>query len=65
MANKRVERTDLRCEPSAIGGCRHNVIIETAVVPYIRFGAVLTKREVLALIECLGAGLREAEPGEQ
>jgi hypothetical protein len=65
MANRKVGRTDFRCEPSAIGGRRYNVAIETAVAPYARFGAVLTKRELLALIECLGAGLREGDGAEQ
>lgn len=33
---------------------------ETGAPLYVKFGAVLTKREVLALIECLGVSLRES-----
>jgi hypothetical protein len=61
MASRKVGRTDFRCEPSAVAGQRYNVAIETAVAPFVRFGAVLTRRELLALIDCLGVGLKEGQ----
>ena len=65
MAKKSIGRMDFRCEPSAIGGGRYDVAIETAASPYVKVSAVLKKREVLALIECLGVGLREGEQGNE
>jgi len=56
MALKTTEGTTFRFEPSAIDG-RYNVSIETGTHPYVKFGAVLTRREVQALIECLSRGL--------
>ena len=61
MAQKNVGRTNFRCEPSAVGERRYNVEIEIAAAPFVKFGAVLTRRELLALIECLGVGLHEGE----
>lgn len=65
MASRKVGRTDFRCEPSALAGRRYNIAIETAVAPYMSFGAVLTQQELTALIQCLNAGLREHEEGEK
>jgi hypothetical protein len=48
------------CKASAIKG-RFDVEFETGAPAYVKFGAVLTKRDVLALIACLGASLRESE----
>jgi hypothetical protein len=48
-----------RCKPSAIQG-RFDVEFETGAPTYLKFGAVLTKRDVLALIECLGVSIRES-----
>ena len=47
------------CKPSAIKG-RFDVEFETGAPTYVKFGAVLTRREVLALMECLGLSLRES-----
>ena len=55
----------MSCEPSALAGRRYNIAIETAVAPYMSFGAVLTQQELTALIQCLNAGLREHEEGEK
>jgi len=62
LAQKTVGRTSFRCEPSAIGERRYDVAIEITAPPYAKFGAVLTRREVLALIDCLREGFREGEP---
>jgi len=59
MTHKTTDRTTFRFEPSAIDG-RYNVSIETGTPPYVKFGAVLTRREVQALIECLSIGLRDS-----
>ena len=58
MSHKATDRTTFRFEPSAIDG-RYNVSIETRTHPYVKFGAVLTRQEVQALIECLNRGLRD------
>jgi hypothetical protein len=63
-ARKNTERTTFRFKPSAIKG-RFDVEFETGAPTYVKFGAVLTKRQVLALIECLGAGLRDSEEAEK
>ena len=57
IAHKTIGQTTFRFEPSAINS-RYNVSIETGTPPYIKFGAVLTRREVQTLIECLSAGLQ-------
>jgi hypothetical protein len=59
-----IGRVTFHFRPSAIDG-RFDIEFETGAPTYVRFGAVLTRREVLALIECLGAGLRDGEQGEQ
>jgi hypothetical protein len=65
VARKTTERTTFNFEPSAIDG-RYNVSIETGTPPYVKFGAVLTRREVQALIECLSVGLQDrAEEDEK
>jgi hypothetical protein len=64
VAHKTIGRRTFRFKPSAIKG-RYDVEFETGGPAHVKFGAVLTRREVLALIECLGAGLRESEQGDE
>jgi hypothetical protein len=64
MADKTIGRTTFRFRPSAIKG-RFDVEFETGGPTHVRFGAMLSKREVLALIECLGVGLRESEQDDK
>ena len=64
VAHKTIGRVTFRFKSSAITG-RFDVEFETGAPAHVKFGAVLTKREVLALIECLGVGLRESEQGEK
>ena len=52
------------CKPSAIRG-RFDVEFETGAPAFVKFGAVLTKREVLALIDCLGVSLRESSEDQK
>jgi hypothetical protein len=59
VAHKTADGTTFRFEPSAIDG-RYTISIETGTHPYVKFGAVLTRREVQALIECLSLGLRDS-----
>jgi hypothetical protein len=54
---KKTAAITFRFEPSASDG-RYNVSIEMGMHPYVKFGEVLTRREVQALIECLNLGLR-------
>jgi hypothetical protein len=61
---KTIKRNTFSFKPSAIKG-RFDVEFETGPPTYARFGAVLTKREVQALIECLGAGLRDSENNDK
>lgn len=63
-ANKPVNDTTFRFEPSAIDG-RYNVSIETGTHPYVKFGAVLTREEVQKLIDCLSRGLRDTDEEEE
>jgi hypothetical protein len=58
-ARKTTART-FHCKASAIKG-RFDVEFETGAPNYVKFGAVLTKREVRALIECLVASVRKSE----
>jgi hypothetical protein len=58
--HKTTDHATFRFEPSAIDG-RYIVSIETETPPYVKFGAVLTRQEVEALIECLSRGLRDTE----
>jgi len=62
--HKAIGRVTFLFRPSAIDG-RFDIEFETGAPAYVKFGAVLTKREVRALIECLGEGLRDSEQGEQ
>ena len=65
MAQKNVRRrTTFRFQPSAIKG-RYDVEFESTAPAHVKFGAVLTKQEVLALIECLSSGLRETDQREE
>ena len=57
--HKKTGRT-FHCKASAIKG-RFDVEFETGAPNYVKFGAVLTKRELLALIECLGESVRGSE----
>lgn len=61
--HKTIGRTTFRVRPSAING-RFDIEFETGAPTYMKFGALLTKREVLALMECLGEGLRDGEHGD-
>lgn len=62
--HKTTGRTAFHCKPSAIDG-RFDIEFGTGAPTYMRFGAVLTRREVLALIECLDAALRDSEEGQK
>jgi hypothetical protein len=63
-AHKPIARNKFQCKPSAIKA-RFDIEFETGAPSYVRFGAVLTRREVLALIECLDSSVRESDQGEQ